>query len=113
VLGRLDEVIISGGEKVDLSWAQQVCNDAFGPPADGGLVLLAVPDQRWGQRVVALTTSPLALDQVRERVGARLGRAATPKELRQVSTMAYTSLGKIDRAAAMRAWQKGEHGDVG
>jgi O-succinylbenzoic acid--CoA ligase len=113
VLGRIDDVIISGGEKVDLAWAQQVCDQAFGGAAAGGPVLLALPDPRWGRRVVAVTTSDVTLEQVRERVGATLGRAAVPKELRQVPSMAYTSLGKIDRAALLRAWQEGVHGNVG
>ncbi len=113
VLGRLDDVIISGGEKVDLAWAQRACDAAFGGPGAGGPVLLAVPDPRWGQRVVAVTTSALNLEQLRERLGDVLGRAAVPKELRQVPSMAYTSLGKIDRAALLRAWQEGVHGDVG
>ncbi|PKQ33012.1 MAG: hypothetical protein CVT62_02935 [Actinobacteria bacterium HGW-Actinobacteria-2] len=113
VLGRLDDVVISGGEKVDLAWAQQICDATFGGPSAGGPVLLAVADPRWGQRVVAVATSALTLAEVRERVGEVLGRAAVPKELRQVASMAYTSLGKIDRAALVRAWQEGVHGDVG
>jgi O-succinylbenzoic acid--CoA ligase len=111
VLGRIDDVVVSGGEKVDLAAAQQACDELFGP---GVLALLAVPDPRWGARVVALATTSLDLADVRARLGDRLGRAALPKELRAVPRLAYTSLGKLDRAALQRSWQEvGADGDVG
>ncbi len=111
VLGRIDDVVVSGGEKVDLAAAQRVCEELFGP---GVLALLAVPDPRWGARVVALATTSLDLAHVRARLGDRLGRAALPKELRAVPRLAYTSLGKLDRAALQRSWQEvGADGDVG
>ncbi len=111
VLGRLDDVVISGGENVDLGAAQLACDREFGEAA---VVVLAVPDQRWGSRIVAVTTGALTLDEVRARLEPRLGRAATPKELRRVAELAYTSIGKIDRTALLRSWAgKGEHGDAG
>ncbi len=114
VLGRLDDVVICGGEKVDLAAAQRLCEAEFGPPAQGGPVLLAVPDLQWGSRVVAVATGDWELAQLRDRLRPLVGRAGVPKELRRLTTMAYTSLGKIDRAALQRAWrQKEEHGEVG
>lgn len=105
VLGRIDDVIISGGEKIDLAVLQQACDAAFGVPAAGGIAVLAVPDQRWGNRIVGLTTGSLTLADVRARLEPVVGRAAVPKELRALTTMAYTSLGKIDRVALRRAWE--------
>lgn len=114
ILGRLDDVIISGGEKVDLAHAQAICEKLFGSSHDGGLVLLALPDSRWGHRIVAMSTGEWNLGQVQDRIRPLVGHAATPKELRHVTDMAYTSLGKIDRVALLRAWrQKDENGDVG
>jgi o-succinylbenzoate---CoA ligase len=111
VLGRVDDVVISGGENVDLAAAQRIADAEFREPA---VVLLAVPDERWGARVVAVTTGPLTLDEVRARLEPLLGRAATPKELRRVAELAYTSIGKIDRTALLRSWaRKGEYGDAG
>jgi O-succinylbenzoic acid--CoA ligase len=105
VLGRLDDVVISGGEKIDLAALQQACDAAFGPPGAGGIAVLAVPDPRWGNRVVGLTADALSLAEVQARLEPVVGRAAVPKELRSVTAMAYTSLGKIDRVALRRAWQ--------
>jgi len=114
VLGRFDDVVISGGEKVDLAAAQLICDAEFGSAEAGAPVLLALPDERWGVRIVAISVGALDLAEVQTRLAGRLGRAATPKELRQIPEMVYTSLGKIDRGALRRAWeQKGEHGDVG
>jgi len=111
VLGRIDDVVISGGENVDLAAAQRVADTEFGEPA---VVLLAVPDERWGTRVVAVTTGRLTLAEVRDRLEPLLGRAATPKELRRVGELAYTSIGKIDRTALLLSWaRKGEYGDAG
>ncbi len=114
VIGRVDDVVISGGVNVDLAEAQRACDEEFGPPEQGGVVMLAVPDERWGQRVVAVTTAELGLAQVDERLRPHLGPAALPRELRRVVRLTYTSTGKIDRVALQRDWEaKGGHGDSG
>lgn len=111
VLGRLDDVVMSGGENVDLGEVQRACDRVFGEQV---VAALAVPDQRWGSRIVALTTGQMTLADLRERLEPIVGRAATPKELRWVEQLAYTSIGKIDRAALLRSWAgKGVHGDAG
>nr|WP_300142790.1 AMP-binding protein [Propionicimonas sp.] len=111
VLGRIDDVVISGGAKVDLGAAQRACDEEFGP---GVLALLAVPDERWGHRLVAVTTGDHDLTEVRNRLEPRLGRAVAPRELRRAATLAYTSIGKIDRTALLRCWhEKGEDGVTG
>lgn len=105
VLGRVDDVVISGGEKIDLAAVQHACDAAFGAPAAGGVAVLAVADERWGSRIVGLTTADLSLAEVQARLEPVIGRAAVPKELRPMTAMAYTSLGKIDRVALRRAWE--------
>lgn len=110
VLGRTDDIVITGGSNVDLAAAQRACDTEFGP---GVVALLAVPDPRWGVRIVGITTAPLSLEEVRDRLEPLLGRVALPRELRRVAEMAYTSIGKIDVRALRRAWHEaGEHGDA-
>lgn len=110
VLGRTDDVVITGGSNVDLAVARRAGDAEFGP---GVVALLAVPDARWGTRIVALTTAALSLEEVRSRLEPRLGRVALPRELRRVAEMAYTSIGKLDSRAMLRAWyEAGEHGDT-
>jgi O-succinylbenzoic acid--CoA ligase len=109
VLGRIDDVVISAGVNIDLAAAQQACDEVFGP---GVLALLAVPDERWGSRIVALTTADHGLDEVRDRLEPRLGRATVPRELRRVASLAYTSIGKIDRTALLRCWHEKDRDGV-
>ena len=110
VQGRIDDVVVTGGSNVDLGTVQRACDEAFGPRL---LAVLAVPDQRWGRRIVALTTVDLSLAELQRRLEPAVGRAAVPRELRRVATVAYTSLGKIDRTALQRIWEEGDHGESG
>ena len=114
VLGRIDDVVVSGGVNVDLAAAQRRADAVLGPPERGGLVLLAVDDPRWGHRVVAVTTGHPDLDGARRLLSPVLGAAALPRELRRVPGLPYTTTGKIDRVALARDWPgRGDHGDAG
>lgn len=104
VLGRLDEVVISGGVNVDLAAAQRIADRTFGPDR---VVLLAMPDERWGARIVAVTADGLELDGVRARLGADLSPAALPRELRRLPGLPRTATGKIDRPRLVREWAEG------
>ena len=104
VLGRVDDVVITGGVNVDLGLAQRASDTEFGP---GRLALLAVPDDRFGVRIVALTALPLTLEQCRDRLAAQLAPAALPRALRVVAGLPRTSTGKIDRQSLHRAWAEG------
>jgi o-succinylbenzoate---CoA ligase len=104
VLGRLDDVVITGGVNVDLGRAQRVADAVFGP---GAVALLGVPDQRWGTVIVALTELPLGIDDCRARLAGRLDSAAVPRRLRRVAGLPRTSTGKIDRRSLRRLWAEG------
>ncbi len=105
VLGRLDDVVITGGVNVDLAAAQRVADEVLGAPESGGIVLAGVPDEVWGTRVVALTASGLTTDEVRARLGERLTRAALPREVRRVDSLPRTASGKIDRRRIIADWR--------
>ena len=111
VTGRVDDVVISGGVNVDLAEAQRVSEAVLGAPEAGGPVLLAIDDERWGHRIVAVTLDEPDLAVVADRLRERLGPAAVPRELRRVAALAYTPTGKIDRRALQRAWQQQEEAD--
>jgi O-succinylbenzoic acid--CoA ligase len=51
VLGRMDAVIITGGEKVDPAELEALLHETRQFPA---VAVLGLPDARWGQRVVAV-----------------------------------------------------------
>lgn len=104
VLGRIDEVVITGGLNVDLGRAQRTVDDEFGP---GAVALLGVPDPRWGTRIVAVAEADLTVADLRSRLAGRLEPAALPRELRRVAGLPRTSTGKIDRASLRRLWAEG------
>jgi O-succinylbenzoic acid--CoA ligase len=101
VLGRADDVIVTGGEKV----AAAAVEDALAS-CDGvrEAAVVGSPDPEWGQRVVAYVvptdpSSPPAPDVVRRQVADRLGRAAAPREVRLVAALPLLPSGKVDRLA--------------
>ena len=104
VLGRADDVVVTGGSNVDLGHLQRVADDEFGP---GRLAVLAVPDERWGVRIVAVTDADLTMAQCQERLRGRLDPAAVPRDLRRVAGLPRTSTGKIDRQSLRELWAGG------
>ena len=104
VLGRVDDVVVTGGINVDLAQAQRACDEAFGPSTVG---LLGVPDERWGVRIVALSAADLPLDELRDRLARSLQPVAVPREVRRVAGLPRTSTGKIDRQGLRRMWAEG------
>lgn len=104
VLGRVDEVVITGGINVDLGRAQRAADAVFGPDA---VAVFGVPDDRWGTLIVALTELPLSMDDCRARLSGRLEPSAIPRRLRRVAGLPRTSTGKIDRRSLRRLWAEG------
>lgn len=111
VLGRADNVIISGGEKVSLDAVERMVRSSAGFEQ---AVVIGVDDEKWGQVpvvVVAGGEAPLATDfiSVAASVARALGRAARPARVVGVTEIPLLSSGKPDRAALasnMGAWHK-------
>jgi O-succinylbenzoic acid--CoA ligase len=99
VLGRIDDVIVSGGVNVDLAAVQRALDAAF----DVEVVALGVPDPEWGTRVVVATTAALSLDDVTAVLA--VGPAAMPRTLRRFAELPRTATGKLDRQELARRWE--------
>lgn len=100
VLGRLDDRINSGGEKV---WPEEVEEVLSGHPKIAQVVVSGRPDTEWGQRVVAHVVArdpsdPPTLDELRDMVGGVLPRFKAPRELVLVDALPATNSGKVRRA---------------
>lgn len=97
VLGRVDEVVISGGVNVDLAQVQRHVEGLIDRPA----CVVGVPDLEWGTRVVlVLEDGPSAteLEPWRDRLAASgLARTALPRQLHLVERLPRTTSGKVDR----------------
>ncbi|KTR05894.1 AMP-binding protein [Curtobacterium luteum] len=96
VTGRLDDVVISGGEKVPLGAVERIVR---GLPGQDGAVVTRRRSGEWGEVPVVVTERPLDLDTVREAVGTVLGRAARPAEVVVVDRLPMLASGKPDRRA--------------
>ncbi|GAA4349199.1 o-succinylbenzoate--CoA ligase [Angustibacter luteus] len=99
VHGRADDVIVTGGAKVSPQAVEVVLAEQ---PGIRECLVVAVPDDEWGQRVVALVVAnPLPdLDALRRSVSDRLGAPSAPREVLPVTALPTTALGKPDRRAA-------------
>jgi O-succinylbenzoic acid--CoA ligase len=102
VRGRIDDVVISGGVNVDIAQLQKIVDRALGVEQ---VVVLGVPDPQWGARIVAVTTSKLSLDALRDRLDGRIEHAALPRDLRHLDAFPRTSSGKIDRRTLASGWE--------
>lgn len=107
VLGRSDDVIITGGVKVSSHAVAAVLESH---PAVREAAVAGVPDARWGAAVIAAVTlrnlpehygadAAETARQLQQLCGARLGAAGVPKVVRIVPDFPAASTGKPDRMA--------------
>ncbi|GAA4163707.1 o-succinylbenzoate--CoA ligase [Gryllotalpicola daejeonensis] len=98
VLGRADNVIISGGEKVLLDAVERHVKSL---PGLGDAVVVAADDAQWGQVPVVITATGASaeLAGIRASTAAALGRAAAPARLVVVDAIPHLPSGKPDRLA--------------
>lgn len=112
VTGRLDSVIISGGEKVSLDAIERVVRSIDGL-ADA--VAVRSPSEKWGEVPVVFTSGLATLAEVKATVVAALGRASAPVALVKVEKVPQLANGKPDRVGltAFAATRGGRPGPVG
>lgn len=101
VIGRVDDVVVSGGEKVAVGAVEEALAEH---PQVREVAVVGVADSEWGQRVEAVVVpvdglDPPSLADLRAHVAARLGRVAAPRTLRVVAALPLLPSGKVDRAA--------------
>ncbi|NDL57698.1 o-succinylbenzoate--CoA ligase [Phytoactinopolyspora mesophila] len=99
VIGRSDDVAVSGGVNVPLVAVDHL---VAAHPAVREALAVALPDPEWGQRVVAAVVAqdpeqPPRLESVRAHVMRRAPAAYAPKELIIVDTLPVLANGKVDR----------------
>lgn len=122
VLGRADDVVVSGGVNVAPAAVEALVVEVEGV---GEACVVGVPHPEWGQEVVAVVTTagrppaPWTADgahpdggvadapasllaAVRDHVADRLERAAAPRRVLVVGELPRRGPGKVDRAAVAR-----------
>ncbi|MQA78435.1 MAG: AMP-binding protein [Streptosporangiales bacterium] len=99
VLGRADDVAVSGGVNVPLAAVERALGSH---PAVTAVTCLAVPDDEWGERVVAFVVpgnSRPSLDALRDHLGRTRPRSWAPRSLVVVDELPLLTSGKPDRRA--------------
>ncbi|HUF12685.1 MAG TPA: AMP-binding protein [Longimicrobiales bacterium] len=102
VLGRVGDLIVTGGENVDpleVESALRVCAGV----ADA--CVFGVPDREWGERVAAAIVpagDPPHLARLAAELGERLAGFKRPRAFAFVERLPLTASGKVDRREAAR-----------
>lgn len=115
VLGRVDDVIVTGGHKVEPGDVEAALRHL---PGVGDALVVGLPDDEWGQRVAALlvpSAPPAAgaprprLDEVRAALAPTLPPHAVPRQIAWRDGIPLLDSGKPDRAAARATLAVGNH----
>ena len=102
IIGRTDNVINSGGIKVQIEELEQVLH----PHINGNFVITSIPHPKLGEAIVLLldqTSDPVSAE---EAVRQLLPRHQQPLLIHTVTTIPHTGNGKTDRAATKQLAKK-------
>jgi long-chain acyl-CoA synthetase len=92
--GRREDLIISGGVNV---YPAEVEAALSGMPSVTDVAVYAVPDDRWGQRVVAAVVGDASEAELEEWCRDRLAAYKRPKQWHLLDALPRNSMGKIQR----------------
>jgi o-succinylbenzoate---CoA ligase len=96
VAGRVDDVIVSGGLNVP---ATAVAQRLRAHTMVREVAVVGVPDDEWGQQVVAVVVGQVDLDELRDWVAREHPRAWAPRRVVPVEQLPLLPNGKVDRLA--------------
>jgi o-succinylbenzoate---CoA ligase len=113
VHGRADDVVVTGGENVATDAVAEMLS---GHPDVEDVAVAGVPDDEWGERVVAVVVAgdrTPTLDELRRWVTERAGASAAPRALVLVPRIPRLTSGKPDRLAVRALAQEGSADSAG
>ena len=96
VLGRADDVIVTGGENVMPERVERVVAATEGA---GQVAVVGLADDRWGRVVAAAYTGTAEPDTLRTALEGRLARHEIPRRWMRVDALPTLGIGKVDRRA--------------
>jgi O-succinylbenzoic acid--CoA ligase len=100
VVGRGDDVVVTGGENVHPNQVEAVLTSLPGVTAAAAV---GIPDPEWGERLIAMVCGAgLSRDDLAARLRERLPRHAVPQAILLVAELPHLGNGKIDRQAVRR-----------
>ncbi|MBA3788521.1 MAG: long-chain fatty acid--CoA ligase [Actinobacteria bacterium] len=94
IVGRLKEMVISGGENVYPAELESVLHEH---PAVAEAAVLGVPDERWGEACVAFVVlgAEASEDELLAFCRERLAKFKVPREVRFVGELPRNAMGKV------------------
>jgi fatty-acyl-CoA synthase len=98
VHGRLDDVIVRGGENLSPGEIETVL---LGHPAVTDAAVVGIPDHEWGEKVMAAVVlepgADVSEDELREHVRVKLRSTKTPEHVQIRIDLPYNETGKLLR----------------
>ena len=98
VVGRCQDLIISGGENI---YPAEIETLAAAWPGVADAVVLGLPDARWGEvPVLVLVAQPgrvIDLHGLRQQLAERLARYKQPRDIHLLPSLPRTALGKVQK----------------
>jgi O-succinylbenzoic acid--CoA ligase len=105
VKGRLDEMIVSGGENI---YPAEIIRAAEDHPDVKSAAVIAVADDRWGESPVLFVEldsgSSLASSELKSMLAERIARFKLPRTVITLESMPRTTIGKPDKTALMKLY---------
>jgi len=98
VTGRIDDVIVKGGQNVSPGGIEEVL---VSHPAVADAAAIGLPDSQWGERIIAVVVlhpaASATSDELRDAVRDRLRSNRTPDHVEFVASLPYNDTGKLLR----------------
>lgn len=104
VLGRADEILVSGGRNIhprEVERLLQAC------PGVRDVAVTALPDPVWGDRLIACIAGDAALDTVERWCRDNLPGSLRPRVFRKFTTLPRDAMGKLLRTELRQAVENG------
>jgi O-succinylbenzoic acid--CoA ligase len=94
IIGRSDDVIISGGENISLNAVENSLSLEF---PNVQFAAFATEDPQWGQSLQLAVVGTISDDQIAAHLENDLGGFAKPKGIHRMTSLPLLGIGKIDR----------------
>jgi O-succinylbenzoic acid--CoA ligase len=102
IIGRADDVVISGGENISLTSIETELAANF---PNINFIATAIADAEWGQKICLVSDAEIDEDKVVELLKTNLGRQFVPKNFLVVNKIPEIGIGKPDRVKAGQLFQ--------